>query len=134
MLQLIGYMDSPFVRRVAITMQFLGIAYNHRELSIFRDYDEFRAINPMVKVPTLVLEDGQVLIDSGRYSKAASIWKYLTRGKGSEGDFYMELGKAALLAGNLNEAVRAFDWFLLLNPDDPEVLFQLGITYIRMHI
>jgi len=43
MMQLIGYIDPFFVRRVAITMQFLGIAYNHRELSIFRDYDEFRA-------------------------------------------------------------------------------------------
>lgn len=64
-MQLIGYMDSPFVRRVAITMQFLGLPYQHRELSIFRDYEEFRAINPMVKVPTLVLDDGQVLIDSG---------------------------------------------------------------------
>lgn len=64
-MQLIGYLDSPFVRRVAITMQFLGIPYDHRELSIFRNYDEFRAINPMVKIPTLVLDDGQVLIDSG---------------------------------------------------------------------
>jgi glutathione S-transferase len=63
-MQLIGYLDSPFVRRVAITMQFLGIEYSHRELSIFRNYDEFRKINPMVKVPTLVLDDGQVLGDS----------------------------------------------------------------------
>jgi len=63
-MQLIGYLDSPFVRRVAITMQFLGLEYKHRELSIFRDYDEFRAINPMVKVPTLVLDNGQVLSDS----------------------------------------------------------------------
>ena len=63
-MQLIGYLDSPFVRRVAITMQFLGIEYRHRELSIFRNYDEFRTINPMVKVPTLVLDDGRVLSDS----------------------------------------------------------------------
>jgi glutathione S-transferase len=63
-MQLIGYLDSPFVRRVAVTMQFLGVEYQHRELSIFRDYDEFRTINPMVKVPTLVLDDGQVLGDS----------------------------------------------------------------------
>lgn len=50
-MQLIGYLDSPFVRRVAITLQFLGMEYTHRELSIFRNYDEFRTINPMVKVP-----------------------------------------------------------------------------------
>ena len=61
---LIGYLDSPFVRRLAISMRFLGIEYQHRELSIFRDFEEFRMINPTVKVPTLVLDDGRVLIDS----------------------------------------------------------------------
>ena len=63
-MQLIGYLDSPFVRRVAITLEMLGVAYEHRELSIFRDFDEFHSINPLVKVPTLVLDDGQVLVDS----------------------------------------------------------------------
>jgi glutathione S-transferase len=63
-MQLIGYLDSPFVRRVAISMQFLELEYEHRELSIFRDFDEFKSINPTVKVPTLVLDNGQFLIDS----------------------------------------------------------------------
>ena len=63
-MQLIGYLDSPFVRRTAITMEFLGIDYEHRELSIFRNFEEFRQINPLVKVPTLVLDDGEVLVDS----------------------------------------------------------------------
>lgn len=63
-MQLIGYMDSPFVRRVAISMKFLGLAFDHRELSIWRDFEEFRQINPLVKVPTLVLDDGSVLVDS----------------------------------------------------------------------
>lgn len=63
-MQLIGFLDSPYVRRVAVSMQFLGIGYQHRELSIWRDYDEFRRINPLVKVPTLVCDDGRVLVDS----------------------------------------------------------------------
>ena len=63
-MQLIGYMDSPFVRRVAVTAQFLGLPYEHRELSIFRDFDEFRGLNPLVKVPTLICDDGQTLVDS----------------------------------------------------------------------
>ena len=63
-MQLIGYLDSPFVRRVAISMRCLGIEFEHRELSIFRDFEEFRSINPTVKVPTLLLEDGRFLIDS----------------------------------------------------------------------
>ena len=63
-MQLIGYLDSPFVRRTAITMRLLGIEYEHRELSIFRNFEEFRQIHPSVKVPTLVTDEGDVLIDS----------------------------------------------------------------------
>lgn len=63
-MELIGYMDSPFVRRVAVTAQFLGLPYEHRELSIFRDFEEFRGINPLVKVPTFICDDGQLLVDS----------------------------------------------------------------------
>lgn len=63
-MQLIGMLDSPFVRRVAITARFLGLPYEHNPLSIFRGYDEFRMINPLVKVPTLVLDDGEMLVDS----------------------------------------------------------------------
>ena len=50
-MELIGMLDSPFVRRVAITARFLGIEYEHNPLSIFKNYDEFRKINPLVKVP-----------------------------------------------------------------------------------
>ncbi len=63
-MELIGYMDSPFVRRVAVSAKLLGLPFKHRELSIFRDFEEFRAINPLVKVPTFVCDDGQVLVDS----------------------------------------------------------------------
>lgn len=63
-MQLIGYMDSPFVRRVAVSAQVLGLPYEHRELSIFRDFEKFRELNPLVKVPTLICDDGQALVDS----------------------------------------------------------------------
>ncbi len=63
-MQLVGYMDSPFVRRVAISARFLGQDYEHRELSIFRDFEEFRSINSLVKVPTLICDDGVSLVDS----------------------------------------------------------------------
>lgn len=64
-MKLIGYMDSPYVRRVAVMAQFLGVRYEHVEMSVFRDFDEFRKINPLVKVPTWVCDDGQVLVESG---------------------------------------------------------------------
>ena len=63
-MELIGMLDSPYVRRVAITAQMLGIDYVHRSLSVFRNYEDIRAINPLVKVPTLVCDDGEVLVDS----------------------------------------------------------------------
>lgn len=63
-MQLIGMPDSPFVRRVAITLHVLGIAHEHKKLSVFRTYDEFRAINPVVRVPTLVCDDGTQIMDS----------------------------------------------------------------------
>jgi len=63
-MQLIGMLDSPYVRRVAISLQLLGLPFEHRPLSVFRTFDTFRAINPVVKAPTLVCDDGTVLMDS----------------------------------------------------------------------
>jgi len=61
---LIGMLDSPYVRRVAVSLQLLGLPFEHRALSVFRGFDEFVQINPVVKVPTLVCDDGQQLMDS----------------------------------------------------------------------
>ncbi|MGH8779192.1 glutathione S-transferase family protein [Paraburkholderia sp.] len=63
-MQLIGMLDSPYVRRVAISMAVLGLPFEHRNLSVFRHYDEFAKINPVVKAPTFVEDDGTVLIES----------------------------------------------------------------------
>ncbi len=63
-MELIGMLSSPFVRRVAVTAQFLEIPYDHNPLSIFQGYDEFRQVNPLVKIPTIVCDDGEMLVDS----------------------------------------------------------------------
>ena len=63
-MKLIGMLDSPYVRRVAITFDLLGLPFDHEALSVFRNYDAFGAINPAVKAPTLVLDDGTILMDS----------------------------------------------------------------------
>lgn len=63
-MQLIGMLDSPYVRRVAISLQLLGLPFEHQPLSVFRTFDRFRAINPVVKAPTLVCDDGTILMDS----------------------------------------------------------------------
>jgi len=61
---LIGQYDSPFVRRVAIPLRLYGHAYEHRPWSTFGDADRIAQYNPLRRVPTLVLDDGEVLIDS----------------------------------------------------------------------
>jgi len=63
-MQLIGMLDSPYVRRAAISLQLLGLPFEHRSISVFRDFDEFSGFNPVVKAPTLVCDDGGVLMDS----------------------------------------------------------------------
>src|ERR1044072_8887145 len=61
---LIGQYDSPFVRRVAIAMRLYGIAFEHRPWSTFGDADKIAPYNPLRRVPTLVLDNGEALIES----------------------------------------------------------------------
>ena len=63
-MRLIGMLDSPYVRRTALTLAALDIPFVHEPLSVFRHYDAFAAINPVVKAPTVVTDDGVVLLDS----------------------------------------------------------------------
>jgi glutathione S-transferase len=61
---LIGQYDSPFVRRVAIAMTLYAMAFEHRPWSVWADADKIAAINPLRRVPTLVLDDGEALVES----------------------------------------------------------------------
>lgn len=63
-MKLIGMLDSPYVRRVAIALKLLKLDVAHQSLSVFSTFEQFGQINPVVKAPTLVLDDGQVLMDS----------------------------------------------------------------------
>ena len=61
---LIGQYDSPFVRRVAIALRLYGVAFEHKPWSTFGDADKIAPYNPLRRVPTLVLDDGEALIES----------------------------------------------------------------------
>ena len=61
---LIGQYDSPFVRRVAIAMRLYGIPFEHKPWSTFGEGDKIAPYNPLRRVPTLVLDDGEALIES----------------------------------------------------------------------
>jgi glutathione S-transferase len=63
-MKLIGLLDSPYVRRVAVSLQLLGLRFEHQPVSVFRGFADFQKINPVVKAPTLVCDDGTVLMDS----------------------------------------------------------------------
>lgn len=63
---LIGQYDSPFVRRVAVALNLYEVGYDHWPWSTFADADADRlaAYNPLRRVPALVLDDGEILIES----------------------------------------------------------------------
>lgn len=63
-MRLIGMLDSPYVRRVAVSLQLLDLPFEHQSVSVFRHFEQFQRINPVVKAPTLVCDDGEVLMDS----------------------------------------------------------------------
>ena len=63
-MKLVGRYMSPFTRRVAVSARALGIEFEHLDLSTMNDVEEIQRYNPMGRVPTLVLDDGTILVDS----------------------------------------------------------------------
>jgi glutathione S-transferase len=61
---LVGQYDSPYVRRVAISLHLLQLPFARNPISVFGDAEAMRAINPLGRIPSLVLDDGEVVIDS----------------------------------------------------------------------
>src|ERR1700761_6038462 len=64
-MQLIGMLDSPYVRRVAVSLKVLGLPFDLDQVSVFRHFEKFSSINPVVKAPSFITDDGVVLMDSG---------------------------------------------------------------------
>jgi glutathione S-transferase len=85
---LVGQYDSPYTRRVAISLRVLGFAYEHDTRSVFGDFASMRRTNPLGRIPSLVLDDGEVLIDS------AAILDWLDETVGPERALLPGSGKA----------------------------------------
>ncbi|MBK8456703.1 MAG: glutathione S-transferase family protein [Phyllobacteriaceae bacterium] len=107
---LIGQFDSPFVRRVGIALRLYAIPFEHRPWSVFGDAEKIRPINPLTRVPTLVLDDGDVLIDSAAIldfvdSLAPEGRALFPR---AEPDRHRQLKIAALATGLADKAVSLF--------------------------
>ena len=63
-MRLVGQLDSPFVRRVAVSMTLLGMPFERDRSSVFGNFEDVSRINPLGRVPALILDDGTVLVDS----------------------------------------------------------------------
>lgn len=92
---LIGQYDSPFVRRVALALRFYGMPFDHKPWSTFGDGDKIAVYNPLMRVPTLVLDDGEVLIESN------AILDYLDETAGPSRAMIPEAGHARREALNV---------------------------------
>src|SRR6185369_15243167 len=92
---LIGMFDSPFVRRVAVTLKLFGLPFEHGNWSVGRDFDRIREYNPLGRVPTLVLDDGEKLMES------AAILDYLDERAGAERALLPRSGRERRQALNL---------------------------------
>jgi glutathione S-transferase len=85
---LIGMFDSPFVRRVAVSMNLQGVRFEHRNWSVGKDFELIRQFNPVGRVPALVLPDGDTLIES------AAILDYIDENAGPEHALMPRSGEA----------------------------------------
>ncbi|MCC6925027.1 glutathione S-transferase family protein [Novosphingobium sp.] len=109
-MQLIGQYDSPFVRRVGIALTLYGMPFEHLPWSTFGDWERFVHQNPLRRVPTLVLGNGEALIDS------AAILDHLDEAHGRERALIAASGlnrraslrRIALATGTADKAVSFF--------------------------
>lgn len=107
---LIGQYDSPFVRRVGIALTLYELPFEHRPWSVFGDGDRIAPLNPLVRVPTLELDDGLVLVEShaildyldGLVSPELALFPR------AEPDRHQALRVAALAMGLAEKAVSLF--------------------------
>jgi glutathione S-transferase len=128
---LIGQYDSPFVRRVGIALTLYGLPFEHRPWSTFGDADKIRPYNPLTRVPTLVLDNGDVLQDShiilDYLDSLAPAGNALF--PAAEPARYRALAVAALATGLGEKAVSLF-YEKVLHKDVSEVWIKRCLTQI----
>ncbi|WP_420138293.1 glutathione S-transferase family protein [Sphingomonas sp.] len=118
---LIGQYDSPFVRRIAVTLQLYGVEYEHRPWSAVGDAERIAAVNPLIRVPTLITDDGTVFTDSGTIAQIldheAGPDAFLSRAWPEQGDVLRltafaagvaEKGVALIYEGAFHEGAKPF--------------------------
>lgn len=109
MMMLIGVNRSPYTRRVAITLKAYDVPFEQRSLSGFADRAEVRASNPLGRIPALVLDNGETLIDSGaiidHLDEAYGRDRALTPASGADRRAVLKV--AALMMGACDKSLQA---------------------------
>ena len=109
-MKLIGGFGSPFVRRVAVSLNFLGLDWTHEAASVFDNPNSVKKHNPLVRVPTVVLDDGESLVESyailDALDEIAGDAKRLIPASGSARRDVMKL--TAVASGTMDKAVWAY--------------------------
>lgn len=116
---LIGRYLSPFTRRVAVTLKLLGMEFERKPLTAWHNLDEVRRLNPVGRVPVLVLDDGEVLFDSTAIldylDEVAGTRRALTPSGGVERREVQRLTAAAM---GVMEKAAAARYELVMRPEE----------------
>lgn len=130
---LVGQYDSPYVRRVAVSMNVLGLPFSRNPLSVFGDADTMRTINPLGRVPSLILDDGEVLVDSAaildHIDQSVGPARALLPPSGPERRHALQI--MAIASGATDKAI-AIGYELLLRP--PELVHQPWIARNKLQL
>jgi glutathione S-transferase len=73
-LKLLGHYMSPYTRRIAVSLNFLGTPFELVEVSVMREPERVRPHNPVLRIPTVLLDDGEPLIESGAILDEIDQW------------------------------------------------------------
>lgn len=127
---LIGRNMSPFTRRVAVTLGMLDLEFEYQSLTAWNNLDELRRLNPVGRIPALVLEGGEVLVDS------AAILDYLDEFAGPEralipptGQLRRDVLRLTAVAVGAMEKAAQVRWERALRP--PEKIHEPWIEHNR---
>ncbi len=108
-MKLIGTYRSPYVRRVAVSLNLMGMAYEHDPVHVFDNQDAVRPHNPLVRVPTFILDDGESMVESyailDALDEMAGAGKRLIPASGAERRKIMKL--TAVATGTMDKTVWA---------------------------
>lgn len=109
-MKLIGNYLSPYVRRVAVSLNALGMPFELEQLYVFRSPEEVRKYNPLVRIPTLILDNGEALVESyailDELDRMAGSENCLTPLSGTDRRYVMKV--TAVGVGSMEKAQWAF--------------------------